>query len=196
MLFVGKKAVGVIEAKPEGTTLGGVDSQSGKYAASFPEQYPHAGPPLPFVYESTGVETLFRDLRDPAPRSRRVFAFHKPETLAKWADSPTLSRSAAPAAAAPDARTAGLPDRRPSRASSSRSRDARPRALIQMATGSGKTFTAVSFIYRLIKLWRGAAGALPGGPGHSRDADGEGVRAVSPRPMTAGSSQSSTTSST
>ncbi|MBU1873948.1 DEAD/DEAH box helicase family protein, partial [bacterium] len=30
----------------------------------------------------------------------------------------------------------------------------RPRALIQMATGSGKTFTAVSFVYRLIKFAR------------------------------------------
>lgn len=39
-LFVDRKAVGVIEAKPEGTTLGDVDSQSGKYAESFPENYP------------------------------------------------------------------------------------------------------------------------------------------------------------
>ena len=39
-LFVDRKAVGVIEAKPEGTTLGGVDSQSGKYEESFPENYP------------------------------------------------------------------------------------------------------------------------------------------------------------
>jgi type I restriction enzyme R subunit len=30
----------------------------------------------------------------------------------------------------------------------------RPRALIQMATGSGKTFTAVSFVYRLVKFAR------------------------------------------
>ena len=40
--------------------------------------------PLPFGYESTGVETFFRDLRDPDSRSRPVFAFHKPETLLKW----------------------------------------------------------------------------------------------------------------
>jgi type I restriction enzyme R subunit len=83
-LFVDRNGVGVIEAKPEGTTLGGVDSQSGKYADSFPENYPHVHLPLPFVYESTGIETLFRDLRDPTPRSRRVFAFHKPVTLRDW----------------------------------------------------------------------------------------------------------------
>jgi type I restriction enzyme R subunit len=57
-LFIDRKAVGVIEAKPEGTTLGGVDGQSGKYAESFPEIYPHVHLPLPFVYESTGNEIL------------------------------------------------------------------------------------------------------------------------------------------
>ena len=38
-------------------------------------------PNLLFDYESTGSETLFRDLRDPHPRSRRLFAFHKPGAL-------------------------------------------------------------------------------------------------------------------
>jgi len=39
---------------------------------------------LQFLYESTGIETYFRDERDPHPRSRRIFAFHRPETLAIW----------------------------------------------------------------------------------------------------------------
>jgi len=80
-LFVGRKAVGVIEAKPAGTTLSGVSVQSGKYSKKFPDNVLHFILPLPFVYESTGVETFFRDERDPEPRSRRVFSFHKPETL-------------------------------------------------------------------------------------------------------------------
>lgn len=81
LLFVDREAVGVIEAKPEGTTLSGVAEQSKKYLAGIPKDLPVVEEPLPFAYESTGVETSFRDLRDPEPCSRRLFAFHKPETL-------------------------------------------------------------------------------------------------------------------
>jgi len=84
LLFVEKKAVGVIEAKPEGTTLSGVAEQTGAYITGIPENLITIEEPLPFAYESTGIETFFRDIRDPEPRSRRVFAFHKPETLAEW----------------------------------------------------------------------------------------------------------------
>lgn len=84
LLFVDRHAVGVVEAKPEGTTLSGVSEQTEKYLRNFPENIPHIGDFLPFAYESTGVETYFRDLRDPDCRSRRVFAFHKPETLHAW----------------------------------------------------------------------------------------------------------------
>jgi len=84
LLFVDRRAVGVLEAKPEGTTLSGVAEQSGRYALGLPDNIPHVGVPLPFAYESTGSETLFRDLRDPDPRSRRVFAFHKLEVLNEW----------------------------------------------------------------------------------------------------------------
>lgn len=81
MLFVERHAVGVVEAKPEGTTLSGVSEQTEKYLRNFPEIIPHVGDVLPFAYESTGTETYFRDIRDPDFRSRRVFAFHNPETL-------------------------------------------------------------------------------------------------------------------
>src|SRR5512143_3761570 len=76
MLFVERHAVGVIEAKPEGTTLSGVSEQTEKYLHNFPENVPHLGDVLPYAYESTGTETFFRDIRDPDCRSRRVFAFH------------------------------------------------------------------------------------------------------------------------
>lgn len=150
-LFVDRKAVGVIEAKPEGTTLGGVDSQSGRYAETFPENFAHFRHPLPFVYESTGTETLFRDLRDPSPRSRQAFAFHKPETLQEWIHQPDTLR--ARLRHMPPLVTAGLRDCQNEAITNLEQSfaDAHPRALIQMATGSGKTFTAVSFIYRLIR---------------------------------------------
>jgi len=81
LLFVDSQAVGVIEAKPVGTTLSGVESQSQMYIEGFPEEYEYVADPLPFAYESTGAQTFFRDTRDEDPKPRRVFAFHQPETF-------------------------------------------------------------------------------------------------------------------
>ena len=81
MLFVDRKTAGVIEAKPFGTTLGGVDWQSGKYTTGLPDGLDSYQKPLPFVYESTGKETFFRDQRDPEPCSRRVFSFLQPKAM-------------------------------------------------------------------------------------------------------------------
>lgn len=81
MLFVDRQAAGVVEAKKEGTPLSGVDIQSGKYLEGLPPHVQRVGAPLPFAYESTGIETVFRDVRDPDYRSRRIFSFHRPQTL-------------------------------------------------------------------------------------------------------------------
>jgi type I restriction enzyme R subunit len=77
MLFVDRQAVGVVEAKKEGTPLSGVAAQSKKYLEALPAHVQRVGTPLPFAYESTGVETVVRDVRDPDYRSRRVFSFHR-----------------------------------------------------------------------------------------------------------------------
>ena len=155
LLLVDRKALGVIEAKKEGTTLSTVADQSARYANSLPA-FLAAGLTgmLPFLYESTGVETFFRDERDPAPRSRRVFTFHRPETLAEWAaESDTLrSRLKAMPVAHPLV-TTGMRECQVEAdigLEQSLAED-RPRALIHMATGAGKTFTACAFTYRLIK---------------------------------------------
>lgn len=84
LLFVDGQAVGVIEAKPVGTTLSGVEAQSQMYIEGFPEGYEYVADPLPFAYESTGTQTFFRDTREADPKPRRVFAFHQPETLSRW----------------------------------------------------------------------------------------------------------------
>ncbi len=154
LLFVNKRAIGVIEAKPEGTTLGGVSEQSQRYLESLPENIPHYQIPLPFSYEASGTEIFFRDIRDPEYRSRRVFYFHKPQTLQEWAEDKTTLRQ----------RLKELPVKYP--LNKEGLRDAqyeaiknleislaqnKLRALIQMATGSGKTYVAVAESYRLIK---------------------------------------------
>ncbi|HLH53904.1 MAG TPA: hypothetical protein VKY92_09845, partial [Verrucomicrobiae bacterium] len=93
LLLVDRKAVGVVEAKRVGSTLSTVAEQSGYYGANLPEFIQAITPgTLPFLYESTGVKTFFRDDRDPAPRSRRVFSFHRPETLAALASETSTLR--------------------------------------------------------------------------------------------------------
>ena len=84
LLFVDGKAIGTVEAKPEGFTLTGVEEQSGKYGKGLLDIYPKWRDPLPFAYESTGIETRFTNRLDPGPSSRDVFAFHQPETLLDW----------------------------------------------------------------------------------------------------------------
>jgi type I restriction enzyme R subunit len=86
----------VIEAKKEGTTLCTVSDQSAHYGENLPDFLAALLPgtkKIPFAYESTGIETLFRDERDPHPRSRRVFAFHQPDTLATWLAEPDTLRA-------------------------------------------------------------------------------------------------------
>ncbi len=85
LVFEDRKPIGVVEAKPVGRPLSGVEPPSEKYSAGLPDHLVPWRRPLPFLYESTGVETFFTCTLDPEPRSRRVFAFHRPETLAEWA---------------------------------------------------------------------------------------------------------------
>ena len=150
LLFADRKAIGAVEAKAVGTTLSGVEAQSAKYSSGLKDIPPAWRKPLPFLYESTGVETFFTCGMDPDPRSRRVFSFHRPETLLAWVKQPISLRGRL--RTLPPLRTEGLwgPQIEAiGNLEASLAAD-RPRALIQMATGSGKTFTAVSAIYRLI----------------------------------------------
>jgi type I restriction enzyme R subunit len=151
LLFIDRKACGVLEAKRVGIPLGGVADQSIRYVGGLPSDIPSVGEPLPFAYNSTGKETSFVDLRDPRPRSRRIFSFHRPETLKELlSDEKTLRGKLQEM---PPLITFGLRDCQIEAVTNLEKsfRDTRPRALIQMATGSGKTFTAISFVYRLIK---------------------------------------------
>ena len=151
ILFIEGDPIGIIEAKreDEGFHLLSVEEQSNEYAGAKLKYLNNE--PLHYIYESTGTLTRFTDKRDPKPRSRVVFSFHKPETIEKWIkqgrslrdrllDIPSLDHT-------------GL---RPAQIVAienleSSFKNDRPRALIQMATGAGKTFTAATFIYRLLK---------------------------------------------
>lgn len=151
VLFVDKKAVGIIEAKreEEGVRLTTVEEQSSQYANAKLRLLNND--PLPFVYESTGEVTRFTDYRDPKPRSRNVFTFHRPETFVQWLSQPKTLRGrlhdlpALPEEGLRDCQITAINNLEKS------FKDQRPKALIQMATGSGKTFTAITFVYRLLK---------------------------------------------
>jgi type I restriction enzyme, R subunit len=172
LFFVDGNALGVVEAKPAGYPFTSVEFQAKKYAEGLPASLTAPQKPLPFAYISTGEETVFINTLDPQPRSRRVFTFHRPETLQEWLTADTLdgwlmqsggfytraddtkpSTLRARLRAMPPVELPGLwPNKVRAIVNLEKSLfDDRPRALIQMATGTGKTLLSVTEIYRLIK---------------------------------------------
>ncbi len=162
LLYVDKRVVGVIEAKPVGTTLAGVQWQSAMYAEGLPGAYRDTAvfrdDRLPFVFEASGIETQFTNGYDPSPRARLVFNFPQPETLAR------VIRDAGTHPDAPTWRgrvrsmsSYGDYDLRPASKvavgaiEKSLADQQFSRSLVQMATGAGKTRMAVTESYRLIK---------------------------------------------
>ena len=161
LLMLNGVAAGTVEAKPAGVTLTGVELQSGKYGEGLPESVPAVGRPLPFVYQSTGTETRFTDERDPDARSRPAFSFHRPESLLRVAERAAewMAENQAPTFRGrlrefPPLVPGGLwpAQRRAIEGLEVSLREQRPRALIQMATGAGKTFCAIASAYRLLKF--------------------------------------------
>ena len=151
ILYADAKAIGVVEAKPKGHTLTGVETQSGKYLDGLPKTLPNYRLPLPFAYESTGEVTQFTSTLEPDARSRAVFTFHRPEELIRLVKLNKQVRTHL--REMPPLNTGNLWKVQIESINNLETSLAanRPRALIQMATGSGKTFTAVNFCYRLIK---------------------------------------------
>lgn len=165
LLYVDKAVVGVIEAKPQGTPLSGVEWQSAMYAEGLPADVRlkalTADGRLPFVFEASGAETHFTNGFDPEPRARAIFSFPKPGTLART----IRAANEDPAAATWRGRIRNVPELntaplRPAQITAingiekSLVEQRFDRSLVQMATGAGKTYTAVTQSYRLLK-WGG-----------------------------------------
>lgn len=151
ILFIDRKPVGVIEAKKEGLTLSGVHDQTTRYASD-KLKYVGKVSDLPFQYESTGTETYFTDARDPSPRQREIFNFHKPDTLNEWLKQEDSLRSRLkkfPTLSSSGLRVCQVNAIINLEESFSLNK---PRALVQMATGAGKSYCAVTSVYRLLKF--------------------------------------------
>jgi len=177
ILFIDRNPIGVIEAKKEGITLSSVHDQTTRYASD-KLKFIKKPNELPFQYESTGTETFFTDARDPLPRQREVFSFHRPETLRDLLNEKDLTSltdgqvNQKNLINPPDGRAGEIPTLRGRMKMFPRLQteglrecqiiainnleksfaDNRPRALIQMATGAGKTYTAITAVYRLLKF--------------------------------------------
>jgi len=151
ILFVDRVPVGVVEAKKasEGEKFTVHEGQAEGYATA-KLRWTIGQSTLPFCYLSTGEITKHWDLRDPKPRAREVFSFHRPETLREWLKEPSLrTRLTKFPPLDPD----GLRQCQVNAITNLEQSlgQNKPRALVQMATGSGKTFTAITSVYRLLK---------------------------------------------
>lgn len=152
VLFVDGKPAGVIEAKreEEGHKVTFHEDQAEDYATAKLKYLNNER--LPFVYLSTGEVTAITDFRDPKPRGRIVFTFHRPETLRNWLKKTKSLRTALhdldklPTEGLRECQINAINNLEKS------FKQNKPRALIQMATGSGKTYTAITSVYRLLKL--------------------------------------------
>jgi len=154
LLFVDRQPIGVIEAKRDeaGENLTAHEAQTERYASA-KLKWRKDSPPLRFLYESTGQIIHFTDGGDPRPRARELFHFFQPQTLATWAAQPDTLRGRLAEQMPPlpirnlrDCQISAVTGLEKSLAM------AKPRALIHMATGAGKTFTAITAVYRLLKF--------------------------------------------
>ena len=151
-LFVDGRPVGIVEAKRSeaGQSITDVEVQSGRYAkSSF--KWVKNDYAIRFVYEATDKLIRFTDYEDIKYRSRTVFSFHRPETLLEWICQPDTLRNNMKHFPSLDVKGFRKCQINAINNLEQSFADNRPKALIQMATGAGKTFTAITAAYRLLK---------------------------------------------
>ncbi len=153
VLFVNREPVAVIEAKreEEGSKLSAHETQTERYANAT-LKWRKGNQPLRFLYESTGRIIFFTDGADPAPRARELFHFFRPQALAEWAAQPdTLRRRLTCMPPLPERNLRDCQVSAVTGLEASLAKN-KPRALVHMATGAGKTFTAITSVYRLLRF--------------------------------------------
>ncbi|MFY9226087.1 MAG: type I restriction-modification system endonuclease [Blastocatellia bacterium] len=171
VLFVGLKAVAVVEAKRESIDVYNAIEQSKRYSKTYEirdNEILPAGPwgdyKVPFLFATNGrpylrqLETKsgiwFQDIRNPKNRSRALTGWYSPDGLIDLLKQDLDAANNSLASSSLDY----LPLYDYQRTAVSKVEEALAREerkiLIAMATGTGKTRTAICLIYRLIKAQR------------------------------------------
>ena len=147
-LFISGKAVGVLEAKREETDAFSsiVCEQAALYAKSVPNIYQTYQRPLPFIFTSNGKELYFCDFREQDHYFKQIMTIPTPHELVKklgindyFAGLPTLRKKGLR-----DCQYEAITELEKS------FRSGQKRALMVLATGAGKTYTACLAAYRML----------------------------------------------
>ncbi len=151
-LFVEGKPVGVVEAKKTklGEKITTVEEQSSRYANST-FKWVQQDYKIRFAYEATDKLIRFTDYKDVKYRSRTVFSFFRPETLKSLLSTPDTIRNNMKRFPPLDGTGFRKCQIKAINNLDTSFAENRPKALVQMATGAGKTFTAITAAYRLLK---------------------------------------------
>ena len=147
-LFIDGMAVGVLEAKRKeiDVTADKVCDQTELYARGVPECYKAYSHPLPIIYQSNGEKTYFRDFRDKDGDLIELNRIHTPKEIVKMLGIENVY------AGLPMLKKKGLRDCQYEAITELENsfRAGQNRALIVLATGAGKTYTACLTAYRFL----------------------------------------------
>lgn len=152
-LFVEGKLLGIIEAKKLSVGAGNVLEQAKRYAKSVPNTVGEwRGYRVPFLYSTNGEIIFHLDVRRKGNSSYQLISFHSPQALLdkynrdtekaeKWLKSRPVDE---------------ITSLRPYQVSAIERIEesicqGKKTMLLAMATGTGKTFTIISSIYRLLR---------------------------------------------
>lgn len=148
LLFINGKAFGVLEAKREeiDVTAPVVCEQAEFYTKSVPSWCPAWYEPLPLAYVSNGKDLYFRDLRDPEGTYQPIRSVHTPKQITRLLGITDYY------AALPNLQKRGLRDCQYEAITELEKsfRAGQNRALMVLATGAGKTYTACLATYRML----------------------------------------------
>ena len=157
-LFVDGTPVGLVEAKEDNKGVGltnDAHEQNMGYVKAGLKNHEDEKDELRFIYEATSILTQFTDLKDPLPRVRDIYSFHRPETLKDWIEEYHREKQTLRGRLRlfPELPTTGYRDCQVNAITNLERSFGQnhPRALVQMATGAGKTYTAITNCYRLLK---------------------------------------------
>ena len=151
-LWLNNELVGIVEAKK--VTVGPQNflTQAERYSrGARGTKFDFGGYRVPFLYSTNGEVYWFHDVRHPMNRSRRVAVFHTPDAFKEFLGR-DFDTDCAKLLELPHSHPKLRPYQKEANAAVDRAIAERKRnLLVAMATGTGKTFTMVSQIYRLMK---------------------------------------------